>query len=213
MTVKKWKWELRVHALLKLIKAQKRKGKRFLTKRTPVEILFLHELVYGLVCTFKYDWSFHFTRTWAGTVCVACFQNYVCRNEMTLRFLESVEEEAFESLLCLKEKHIHTFRMQCSRSIENFSKLNVWLNTTCAAEASRDGCWEMHTLHEQFSGKLQRAKRCNRFTKRILHEPQKILSLHTSLFALWNWRCNIVGSEPSSEGSVVIEFFLKLNAS
>ena len=93
------------------------------------------------------------------------------------------------------------------------SKLNMWLNTTCVAEANRDGGWETHTLHEQFSGKLQRAKRCNRFMKRILHEPQKILSLQPSLFALWDWRYNLVGSEPSSEGSVVMEFFLKLNAS
>jgi hypothetical protein len=43
--------------------------------------------------------------------CVACFQNYVCRIEMTTRFLESLEEEASESLLCLKEKLVHIVRM------------------------------------------------------------------------------------------------------
>ena len=50
-----------------------------------------------------------------------------------------------------------------------FSKLNVWLNTTCVAEACRDGGWVLHPLQEQFSGKLQRASFCIMFMKRILH--------------------------------------------
>jgi hypothetical protein len=49
--------------------------------------------------------------------------------------------------------------------------------------------------------------------KLILHELQRILSLQPSLLVLWDFRYNIVGSEPSSEGSGVMECFLKLNGS
>jgi len=50
---------------------------------------------------------------------------------MTTRFLESVQEEAFEGLLCLKEKHVHTVRMWCPRSIENFQIEHVIKHYTC----------------------------------------------------------------------------------